>query len=118
MPLARMIDKLAPLLTKAAVNDIVDNQSELLDALRSPHTLVAIAANHGDLDVNEAAYFAAIPGTLLEAMRAGIVEAIDNLKAVHLQFSPGYEFGIKVTDYGEAVSIHVTGPYSGVSPGG
>ena len=73
--------------------------------------MVTIATTHGDLASHEQGYFEAIPAPLIEAMRAAIVAAIDAGQAVHLQYSPGYDFEVRLWDYGDAISIHLSGPY-------
>ena len=32
-------------------------------------------------------------------------------KAIHLQYSPGYDFSVQLWDYGTALSVHISGPY-------
>lgn len=108
MPLAKIVDKLSQLLTKESIPGI---DPDLVDRLREPGSLVDIAVTHGDLESQEQGYLDAIPAPLIEAMRAAIVVAIDAGQAVHLQYSPGYDFEVRLWDYGEAISIHLSGPY-------
>lgn len=108
MPYALIVDKLSQLLTKESIPSI---DPALVDELRVPGSLVTIATTHGDLASHEQGYFEAIPAPLIEAMRAAIVAAIDAGQAVHLQYSPGYDFEVRLWDYGDAISIHLSGPY-------
>jgi hypothetical protein len=108
MPQAMMIEKLAPLLTLESISGI---SPDLVDQLRVPGSLVGLAVTHGDLATAEQRYLEAIPAPLIEAMRAAIVVAIDAGQPVHLQYSPGYDFEVRLWDYGNAVSIHLSGPY-------
>lgn len=108
MPQAAMIEKLAPLLT---LDNIPSIDPGLVDQLRVPGSLVGLAVTHADLDSQEQAYLEAIPTPLIEATRAAIVVAIDAGQAVHLQYSPGYDFEVRLWDYGDAISIHLSGPY-------
>jgi len=108
MPYALMADNLSQLLTKES---IVAMDPELVEQLRAPRSLVDIAVDHGRLGSRERSYLEAIPAPLVEAMRAAIVVAIDAGQAVHLQYSPGYDFEVRLWDYGDAISIHLSGPY-------
>jgi hypothetical protein len=64
-------------------------------------------------------YLKAMPLPVQEAIRAAIFDAITGRpgKPVQLSYLPALEFGASVTDFGEAVSIQVRGPYEPVSPG-
>ena len=108
MPYALIADKLSPLLTRQSVAAM---DPDLVDQLRVPGSLIDLAVTHADLASHEQGYFEAIPAALIEAMRAAIVVAIDAGQAVHLQYSPGYDFEIRLWDYGDAISIHLSGPY-------
>jgi hypothetical protein len=108
MPYALTADKLNPLLTKQSIAAM---DPEIVDRLRAPGSLVDVAVTHGDLASHEQGYLEAIPAPLIEAMRAAIVVAIDAGQAVHLQYSPGYDFEVRCWDYGSAISIHLSGPY-------
>lgn len=108
MPYALIADKLSPLLTKQSIAGM---DPDLVDQLRVPGSLVDIAVTHGDLASHEQGYFEAIPAPLIEAMRAAIVVAIDGGQAVHLQYSPGYDFEVRLWDHGDAIGIHLSGPY-------
>lgn len=111
MPYAMTIDKLAAVLTGEAVQATLEGQPEVLERLRERGSLLDVAAELGGLADHEKEYLASIPPTLLEAMRGAVVEALAAGKAVHVQYSPGYDFEIRLWDYGDAVSVHVTGPY-------
>lgn len=108
MPYALIADKLSPLLTKQS---IVGMDPALVAQLREPGSLIDIAVSHGDLAPHEQGYLEAIPAPLVEAMRAAIVVAIDAGQAVHLQYSPGYDFDVRLWDHGGAIGVHLSGPY-------
>ena len=108
MPYAVMADKLSPLLNKQSVA-VMDQ--ELKDQFKEQYSLVGIAATHGELEAHEQEYLEAIPAPLIESMRAAIAVAVEAGQAVHLQYSPGYDFEVRVWDYGDAISIHLCGPY-------
>lgn len=108
MPYALIADKLSPLLTKQSIAGM---DPDLVGQLQVPGSLVNIAVTHGDLASHEQSYLEAIPAPLIEAMRAAIVVAIDARQAVHLQYSPGYDFEVRLWDHGDAIGIHLSGPY-------
>ncbi|HUW02788.1 MAG TPA: hypothetical protein VMW08_10590 [Acidimicrobiales bacterium] len=105
-----MIDKLAKVLEYDVVSAIAADDDGIL-RLSNPGSLVDEAKASAGLTDDEAAYLADIPPVLLESMRAAIVEAVKANQAIHVQYSPAYDFSVRIWDYGQAVSIHVTGPY-------
>ena len=111
MPFAASIHKLAPALTDDAISTMKENNPEILESLREPGSLVDVADNAVGFATHERAWLEAIPPALQEGMRAAIVSAMDDGKAVHLQYSPGYDFEIRVWDFGDAVGVHISGPY-------
>ena len=113
MPYAKIVDKLASLITKDAVMSFDEN---VLESLRVPDSLLQLAEVHGDLTGAELDYLSAVPPALLEGVRAAMVVAIEAQQAVHLHFTPGYDFQVRLSDYGEALSIHLIGPYSAPFP--
>ncbi len=110
MPMALVIDKLAEILKCDVVTGVGDDDEGLL-RLSEPGSLIDEAKAGAGLTDDEAAYLHDMPPALLEGMRAAIVEAIKTDKAIHLQYSPAYDFQVRLWDYGDAVSIHVSGPY-------
>jgi hypothetical protein len=50
-------------------------------------------------------------------MRAAIFDAMSNGQSVQIHYTPGYDFEVRFSDYGEALSIHVKGPFETDSPG-
>ena len=117
MPYALTVEKIAQLLTRDAVAGIAAD-AEGITALAERGSLVDVAAEAAGLDADERAYLDSVPPVLLEAMRAAIVEAVGAGKAVHLQYSPAYEYSVQVWDFGQAVSIHLSGPYPAGYSGG
>ena len=65
----------------------------------SAETLVELAGNVAGLDGNDLAYLEAVPPALREGIRAAIASAIRADKAVHVGFSPGYDFEVRLNDY-------------------
>ena len=104
-----MTEKIAPAVSSTAVGNF---NSETLDSLRTPGSLIAVIEREADLDEKEKVFLRAIPNTILEGIRALVVQAISTNKAVHLSYSPAYEFGLHVWDHGEAVAVHLEGPYT------
>jgi hypothetical protein len=113
MPSALTVDKLAAALTVEAASDF---DPQILDDLKQAGALVEVARTNLDLDADQVAYLESIPPTLREGVRAVIAQALTEGKAVHFQYSPAYEFGIQAWDYGPAVSVHLSGPYSDAFP--
>jgi hypothetical protein len=108
MPSALMVDKLGATLTVEAAAQF---DPEILSSLKQEGSLVDVVRTNLDLSDNELAYLESVPKTLREGMRAIVAQAVTMGKAVHIQYSPAYEFGIQAWDYGEAVSVHLSGPY-------
>jgi hypothetical protein len=103
-----MVEKLAAVLSTEIA---ADPDAEILGRLQEPGSLIDIAIETADLTEDEVAFLQGMPNTLLEAVRAIVVQALGTNKAVHMQYSPAYEFGLHVWDYGQAVSVHLAGPY-------
>jgi hypothetical protein len=112
MPLALMVRKLAPVLTEDSLGELSQNEA-FMALLLTPGSLVDVASEYvPDITQEELQYLGAVPAALQEAVRASIAAAIDGGKAVQVQFSPGYDFGLHMWDYGDAVSVHLAGPYT------
>jgi hypothetical protein len=100
----------------AALELFNDPNSAFHSQLETRGGLVDAISTALDLTTEEAIYFDSIPPTLREGLRATVFEALSEGKSVQVQFSPGYDFEVRLWDYGEAVSGHVSGPY-GERPG-
>jgi hypothetical protein len=111
MPYALAMDKIIPVLSGEGVRHIRDETPEVLERLHTRGALVDVAKEYAGLTADEASYIEAIPSTLVEGIRGAIAEAVESGKAVHLQYSPAYDFSVQIWDYGQAVSIHISGPY-------
>jgi hypothetical protein len=111
-----MMYKIQAALTRDAIRDIKQNRRELIEQLNRPKTLVDLAGNVADLDADDRAYLEAIPSALGEGIRAAIASAIDEDKAVHVAYSPGYDFEVRLNDYVEGISVHLSGPYPPTFP--
>jgi hypothetical protein len=111
MPYAAAMDKLTTVLTTESIQAMLAQDENPLAELQKRGSLVDVARDLGGLEDHEAAYIESIPQALREAMRAAIVDAASAGKAVHLQFSPAYDFSVQLWDYGTALSVHLSGPY-------
>jgi len=120
MPHALTVDAVASALSLASVAALAneEDQSEemgnvraLVERLGEPGKFVEVSAELLGLSEEQAAYLDAIPKALQEAIRATVVAAVADGKAVHVQYSPGYDYEVRLWDYGEAVSVHLSGPY-------
>jgi hypothetical protein len=103
-----MVEKLAAVLSTEIA---ADPDAEILGRLQEPGSLIDIAIETAGLEGDEVTFLQGMPNTLLEGVRAIVVQALGTNKAVHVQFSPAYEFGLHVWDYGQGVSVHLSGPY-------
>ena len=110
MPNAVMLEKLNAAMSFGAVQALADDPGDLLERLATPGSLVEVAESVLGEDV-DVSYLRDMPSALQEAIRAAVSDALQNGKAVQLQFSPAYDFGVKIWDFGDAVSVHVSGPY-------
>ena len=108
MPSAAMVERLAAVLNTEIA---ADPDPEILSRLQQPGSLIEIAIETAGLTEDDVTFLEGMPNTLLEGVRAIVVQALGNNKAVHMQFSPAYEFGLHVWDYGQAVSVHLAAPY-------
>lgn len=116
MPSALMMYKLQGVLTPESIREIRQNQPALIDRLNEPESLVDLAGSVADLDDADRAYLEAVPPALREGIRATIASAIKDDKAVHIAYSPGYDFEVRLNDYVEGVSVHLSGPYPPTFP--
>jgi hypothetical protein len=70
-----------------------------------------------DMPADEAAWFDAIPDVQQEAMRAVINEVVasDGALELDVQFTPAYDYAVKIFDFDTQVVIRVSGPLTGGS---
>jgi hypothetical protein len=111
-----MMFKLQGALTPEAIATLRRDAPDVLEQLKVPGNLVEVAGNVLDLDSNDIAYLEAIPPALREGLRAAISAAIEAEKPVHVGFSPGYDFEVRIWDYEQGVSVHLSGPYPPTIP--
>jgi hypothetical protein len=111
MPYAAAMDKLTTVLTTESIQAMLAQDDNPLAELQKRGSLVEVARDLVGLEDHEAAYIEAIPQALREAIRAAIADAAEAGKAVHLQYSPGYDFSVQLWDYGTGLSVHLSGPY-------
>lgn len=111
MPRSAMVSGTNAQLQSQSLARIVTEFPEEAERLGERGSLVPVARTVLDLSDEDAAYLEAIPSALREALRAAIYDALASEKSVQMQFSPGYDFSIQFWDYGEAVSVHLSGPY-------
>jgi hypothetical protein len=116
MPSALMMLKIQAALTPEAIDDVRQNAPELIDELNKPRTLVDLARRVADLDDEDRKYLEAIPPALREGTRAAIASAIEDRKAINVSFSPGYDFEVRLSDYVEGITVHLSGPYPPTFP--
>ena len=116
MPSAVMMVNIQGALTPEAIRDVRQNQPQLIDQLNTPGTLIELAGSVADLSDADRAYLEAIPPALREGIRAAIASAIDDDKAVQVMYSPGYDFEVRLNDYVQGMSVHISGPYPPTFP--
>jgi hypothetical protein len=116
MPSALMMSSIQAALTPEAIDRVRREQPELIDQLNTPGTLDELAGTVADLNDTDRAYLRAIPPALREGIRAAIASAIDENKAVHVAYTPGYDFEVHLNDHVEGISVHLTGPYPPTFP--
>lgn len=116
MPYAALIRKLAPILTAESLHALKTDSPQVVAQIGQPGTLVDVADDVVGLAEYEKGYLNAVPTALREALRATIASAIEDEKDVHVQYSPGYEFEVRVWDSGQAIGVHLSGPYPPAFP--
>jgi len=117
MPMATMVQSANNNLGAGSLPRLVTENPKEVAALGRPGTLVDVATRVLKLDAAGRSYLQAIPSPLREAMRAAIYDALSDGQSVQISYSPHYDFELRFTDYGEALSIHVKGPFETASPG-
>jgi hypothetical protein len=112
MPLAAVVYRLAPVLTPEFLGQLSEDEA-FVPLLETEGSLIDLAGQYvPDITSEELAYLDAMPLALKEAVRVTIRAAIRDGKGLQVQFSPAYDFGLRLWDYGQAISVHVEGPYT------
>ena len=90
----------------------------LLDRLGQPGGLADIAAERGELEDHEVEYLSAFPPRLIEGIRAVLHDAVmsDEPPTIELQFLPGYDFEVRLLEWGNQLTIHLRGPFAAPYP--
>lgn len=119
MPVAAMVSQSNQWLSAESTVKLVSERPDIVEMLGVKGNLPKAAEKLLNVDAAGIKYLKAMPLPVQEAIRAAIFEAITGRpgKPVQLSYLPALEFGASVTDFGEAVSIQVRGPYEPVSPG-
>jgi hypothetical protein len=112
MPHAVTVRKLAPALHAEATKTHMTANPDHLESLRNGAPLADVAHAAVGLTDDEREYFESMPRAVAEAIRGALLAAITDEKDVHIQFSPAYDFEVRVWDFGDAVGVHVGGPYT------
>ena len=110
MPNNMMIAQANTALSAESVSAL-QSDAGITEQLAQPGGFLEVARSLLDLDDASLAYLEAIPSALQEGIRATVADAVNSGKAVQFQFSPAYDFEVRLWDFGEAVSVHVSGPY-------
>jgi len=123
MPVSAMVQQSNANLGTGSTIKLVQENPKIVEMLGIRGKLAEAARALLDVDPAGFDYLNAIPGPVQESIRAAIFDAISGKrgqepKPVQMSYVPAYEFGASVTDYGEAVSIEVRGPYEAASPSG
>lgn len=117
MPMALVMAELQRALDPERVGRLADDP-EFLQRLGEEDGLLDAVQRVVELPEQGRAYLEDIPVALREALRAAVRTAVSDGKAVQLQYSPGYDFEVRMWDYGGAVSVHLSGPYGARPPTG
>lgn len=83
----------------------------LVEQLQRSGSFLEVAQSLLGLDDAGLEYLRAIPTVLQESIRAAVAAAVAEGKPVQVQYSPAYDFEVRLWDYGAAVSLHISGPY-------
>jgi hypothetical protein len=121
VPNQLMVAQANDVLSAASTVKLVREYPEAFAKLAEPGSLVDVAREVLKVDRSGLDYLSAMPTAIQEAVRAAICDALTErsgkpVKPVQVSYVPNYEFGVQVVDYGEALTIQISGPYSGVSP--
>jgi hypothetical protein len=104
-------------LREAAEGGDADSK-RLLDRLGQPGSMAEIAAETAELDGGQMEYLNAFPPRLLEGVRAVVHAACmaDDPPTVEVQFLPGYDFEVRLSEYANQLTIHLRGPFAAPFP--
>ncbi len=95
-----------------------ERAQRLLARLGEPGGLSDIAAELGELEDHQVEYLSAFPPRLIEGIRAVLHDAVmsDEPPVIELQFLPGYEFEVRLLEWGNQLTIHLRGPFAAPFP--
>ena len=115
MPNAILMSKLQDALNPARLRELLAADESLRPALVEQlgrrGALVDVLHDLVGLEDDERAYLESVPLAVREAMSGAARLAIHEHKDLFFHYSPGYDFEARVMDYGQAVTIHLLGPY-------
>ena len=112
MPLAAVVYRLAPVLTPESLGQLSE-VAGFMSLLETEGSLIHLASEYvPGITAEELAYLDSMPLAFKEAVRVTIRAAIQDGKGVQVQYSPAYDFGLRLWDYGQAISVHLEGPYT------
>lgn len=111
MPYNMTVAKVNAALTTEAVQSLAGDAPELVEQLAQSGAFLEVARTLLDAGDEEMTYLEAIPEVVQETIRAAVSAAVNAGKAVQMQYSPAYDFEVRVWDFGGAVGIHLGGPY-------
>lgn len=77
-----------------------------------PGSLFKLATQYLNVSKEDKAYLKDVPPRMQEAMRAIVLDVVQNGGNLDIQFWPGYDFELRVAEYADEVLIHLRGPYS------
>ncbi|HVM07952.1 MAG TPA: hypothetical protein VM345_05800 [Acidimicrobiales bacterium] len=110
MPNNFTVDAINASLSTQSVRSLQADGGEFIEQLGQPGSFLEVARSLG-LDERDLEYLQSVPEVLQETIRATVAAAVSSGKAVQVQYSPAYDFEVRVWDYGAAVSLHLSGPY-------
>jgi hypothetical protein len=116
MPGAAMVQSANSMLSTSSAAKLLRDYPNEVAELAKPGSLVGVATRVLKLSAQDKQYIQAIPDPLKEALRAAIVDGVLREKSVQLSYVPAYDFEVRISDYGGAVTIQVRGPYAPASP--
>ena len=119
MPLASLVSQSNAFLSSASSVRLVKERPDVVEKLARPGGLVEAAKSLLQIDAEGVAYLEEMPRVVQETIRVAIHSAVTDpdSKPVQLAYLPALEFAATVTDYGQAVTVIVRGPYEAASPG-
>ncbi len=118
MPLSAIVQGSNAALGSSSPAKVLELFPKEFEGLGVPGSLVSVAKAILGLSTTETEYLEAIPPALREAIRAAIYQAVNADKSVQISYFPAYDFEVRFADYGQALSVQVSGPYEPSSPRG